>query len=220
MPVARDPSRRQVLAAGAGALGCAAVPGRPPVTSGIDLTAEVDVHCHTFCSADLPIVGFVAHYIPGLTELSKLVTRWPELAVRALLGVIARLPNAVAPTGEAELASLQTLLATPTGPAVTGVAPLPLELLDQLLATVAAQLPFAIGADKQKLVARYLDTLYLAAHPRAAIAATLAETYRTVGLFTPALVDYDAWSTIARQRHSPRRSSSRRRSRACRLQVA
>ena len=99
MPAARDPSRRQVLAAGAGALGCAAVPGRTPVISGIELTADVDVHCHTFCSADLPIVGFVAHYIPGLTELSKLVTRWPELAVRALLGVIARLPNAVAPTG-------------------------------------------------------------------------------------------------------------------------
>ncbi len=35
------------------------------------IAIDVDVHCHTFCSADLPIVGFVAHYIPGLTELSR-----------------------------------------------------------------------------------------------------------------------------------------------------
>ena len=155
---------------------------------------DVDVHCHVFCSADLPIVGFVAHYIPGLSDLSRLVSRWPELVVRALLGVVTRLPNAAAPTGDAELASLRALLASPGQGSLVGFPPLPADTLDQLLAVVTDKLPFSVGADKRQIIGRYLDTLYLAAHPRGAIAATLATTYPTIGLFTPSLVDYDAWS--------------------------
>ena len=51
-------------------------------------------------------MGFVAHFIPGLTELSRFVSRWPELAVRAFVGAVATLPNAAAPPGDAELAML------------------------------------------------------------------------------------------------------------------
>ena len=83
----------------------------------------VDVHCHTFCSADLPIVGFVAHFIPGLTELSRFVSRWPEIVVRAFVGAVATLPNAVAPTGDAELAMLRAAAGASGGR--TAVAPVP-----------------------------------------------------------------------------------------------
>jgi predicted TIM-barrel fold metal-dependent hydrolase len=195
------PSRRELLVAGAAALGCAAVPERadavgPPPAGPAATPAgrDVDVHCHVFCSADLPIVGFVAHYIPGLTEVSRFVTRWPEVVVRALVGVVAQLPNAAAPTGDAELASLRAMLASATTTRVGGVVPLPPELLDQLLTALTDKLPFSIAPEKRKIVARVLDALYLTAHPRASIAASLAETFPSVTLFTPALVDYDAWS--------------------------
>lgn len=164
-------------------------PGAPPV--------EVDVHCHTFCSADLPIVGFVAHYVPGLTELSRLVTRWPEIVVRALVGAVATLPNTAAPTGDEELASLRALLSlSQSGGRATVVAvkPLPAPVLDAMLEELTEHLPFSVSADKRRIVVRYIEALYLVAHPRGAIAATLAQTFATVTLFTPALVDYDAWS--------------------------
>ena len=32
------------------------------------------------------------------------------------------------------------------------------------------------------------------AHPRASIAASIAQLFPSIALFTPALVDYDAWS--------------------------
>src|SRR5450755_4005297 len=146
------PRRRDLLAGGAGAaalavLGCrtsrAAASGAPVATATAAPAAGVDVHCHTFCSADLPIVGFVAHYIPGLTDLSRLVTHWPELVVRTFVGAVATLPNAVAP--------------------------------DALLVQLTKHLPFSVGADKRRIVARYLEALYLVAHPRASISATLAQ---------------------------------------------
>ncbi|HSY38927.1 MAG TPA: hypothetical protein VLA79_05345, partial [Polyangia bacterium] len=106
------PRRRDLLLGGAGAasltglglpaMGAAPLAPTAPAPNAID----VDVHCHTFCAADLPIVGFVAHYIPGLTDLSRLLTRWPELIVRTLVGAVATLPNAAAPSGDDELASL------------------------------------------------------------------------------------------------------------------
>ncbi len=154
----------------------------------------VDVHCHTFCSADLPIVGFVAHFIPGLTELSRLVSHWPELVVRAFVGAVATLPNAVAPTGEAELAMLRAALANPAAGPLAAVPTLPPELLEALLAELTKHLPFSVGADKRRIIVRYLETLYLVAHPRAAIAASIAQIFPSIALFTPALVDYDAWS--------------------------
>ncbi len=164
--------------------------------AGVGPTAafEVDVHCHTFCSADLPIVGFVAHHIPGLVELSRWVTRWPELVVRTLVGGVATLPNAVAPTGEDELGRLREALARGDRAVIGPVAPLDPEALAAALAALGRHLPFSVSEGQRRILTRYLDTLYLVAHGRASIAATLARTFPSVSLFTPALVDYDAWS--------------------------
>ena len=205
--------RRDFLIAGAGALGLAALGGKvkaatpaspaplPPAPSPPAPAppptlppVAVDVHCHTFCSADLPIVGFVAHFIPGLTELSRFVSHWPEIAVRAFVGAVATLPNAVAPTGEAELAMLRAALANPAAGPLAPVPTLPPELLESLLAELTKHLPFSVGADKRRIIVRYLETLYLVAHPRASIAASIAQIFPSIALFTPALVDYDAWS--------------------------
>jgi hypothetical protein len=41
---------------------------------------------------------------------------------------------------------------------------------------------------------RVARVLHLASYERARIAATMATTYPEVSLFTPLLVDYDAWS--------------------------
>ena len=203
--------RRDFLIAGAGALGLAALgggakaatpapaspaplPAAPPLPPAPAPPVAVDVHCHTFCSADLPIVGFVAHFIPGLTELSRFVSHWPEMVVRALVGAVATLPNAVAPTGEAELAMLRAALANPAGGALAAVPTLPPELLESLLAELTEHLPFSVAADKRRIIVRYLETLYLVAHPRASIAASIAQIFPSIALYTPALVDYDAWS--------------------------
>jgi predicted TIM-barrel fold metal-dependent hydrolase len=200
--------RRDLLIGGAGAFGLAALgrkgraavappgpgPLEPPSPSPPSRLA-VDVHCHTFCSADLPIVGFVAHFIPGLTELSRFVSRWPELVVRALVGAVATLPNAGAPSGEAELATLRRMLAQPPNDvSVPPVPTLPPEMLEALLAELTNHLPFSVGADKRRIIVRYLETLYLVAHPRAMIAASIAQIFPSIALYTPALVDYDAWS--------------------------
>ena len=195
------PSRRAVLAGAAAGLTEAALLGpvlaapamfSATVLAAAALPAGVDVHCHTFCAADLPITGFVAHQVPGLTEISRFLTRWPELVVRALLRAVSTLPNAIAPSGDAELATLRAM--ERTGPPVAPVPPLPPGAVDNLLASAAQHLPFALGAEQRRVVTRVLETLYVAAHPRVAIAATLAQMFPTVSLFTPALVDYDAWS--------------------------
>jgi predicted TIM-barrel fold metal-dependent hydrolase len=169
-------------------------PPAPTVTAPASIAIDVDVHCHTFCAADLPIVGFVAHYIPGLTDLSRLLTRWPELIVRTLVGAVATLPNAAAPSGDDELASLRALLAHPAGDPIGPVPPLPPSLLDALLGELTRHLPFTVGPEQRRIVARYIEALYLVAHPRAMISARLTQTFPSVPLFTPALVDYDAWS--------------------------
>ena len=202
--------RRDLLIGGAGAVGLAALGGKgraapaaPVLPAPVSpapaappplLPVAVDVHCHTFCSADLPIVGFVAHFIPGLSELSRFVSHWPEIVVRAFVGAVATLPNAVAPTGEAELAMLRAALANPAAGPLAAVPTLPLELLEALLAELTKHLPFSVGANKRRIIVRYLETLYLVAHPRAAIAASIAQIFPSIALFTPALVDYDAWS--------------------------
>ncbi|HSS38283.1 MAG TPA: hypothetical protein VLT58_05890, partial [Polyangia bacterium] len=201
------------MIAGAGALGVAAFGGKgraappppgppapllpapvPPAARPVLPPVAVDVHCHTFCSADLPIVGFVAHFIPGLTELSRFVSHWPELVVRAFVGAVATLPNAVAPSGDVELGMLRAALAQPAAGPLPPVPTLPPELLESLLGELTKHLPFSVSADKRRIIVRYLETLYLVAHPRVSIAASIAQLFPSIALFTPALVDYDAWS--------------------------
>ena len=164
------------------------------VPSATSPAVAVDVHCHTFCSADLPIVGFVAHFIPGLTELSRFVSHWPELVIRTFVAAVATLPNAVAPSGQTELAMLRAALAQPGAGPLPGVPTLPPELLETLLAELTRHLPFPVDADKRRIIVRYLETMYLVAHPRVSIAASIARLFPSIALFTPALVDYDAWS--------------------------
>lgn len=183
-------TRRALLAGTAAGVAGSAVKGG---AAGAPAPVEVDVHCHTFCSADLPIAGFVAHQIPGLAEVSRFLTRWPEVFVRALLGAVTTLPNAVAPSGDAELAALRALAAQPGAP-VPAVPPLPDGAVESLVASVVKHLPFTIGPEGRRVVARTLEALYLVVHPRMAVAATLVQTFPSVSLFTPALVDYDAWS--------------------------
>jgi predicted TIM-barrel fold metal-dependent hydrolase len=114
--------------------------------------------------------------------------------VRALVGAVATLPNAAAPTGEEELTQLRARLARPESGLVGPVPSLPPQVLDALLAELTRHLPFSVGADKRRIIGRYLAALYLVAHERAMISATLAQTFPSIALFTPALVDYDAWS--------------------------
>jgi predicted TIM-barrel fold metal-dependent hydrolase len=170
-------------------------PGPAPVGP-----VDVDIHCHAFSAIDLPIVGFVAHHIPGLSDFTREVVRWPELVVRTILSAVAALPNAVAPTGSDELAGLERALKAPPAAApIPPVAPLPSGLLDDLTDRLAGLLPssLSLGPDTRKMISRYVDTLYVVSQPRSRMSATLATTYRPVTVFTPSLVDYDAWAEDA-----------------------
>ncbi|HVZ88551.1 MAG TPA: amidohydrolase family protein [Polyangia bacterium] len=182
--------RRDVLIGGAGAAVDLAL-ARPAAAAA---AVAVDVHCHTFCSSDLPIVGFVAHHIPGLVELSRFVTHWPETVVRALVWAAASLPNAAGPTGAEELAWLRAQLPPPARGLIGPVAPLPAVALDTVLGELAKRLPFSVSVEQRRILERYVSVLFLVGHGRAAIAASAATLFPSIELFTPALVDYDAWS--------------------------
>ena len=72
----------------------------------------VDIHCHIFNGADLPITGFLAHFIPGLSDVSRELTVVPESIVRKIVGFIHKqIINRTAPDGAAELAYLARLKA-------------------------------------------------------------------------------------------------------------
>src|SRR6185295_97884 len=109
------PRRRDVLGGGLALAASATLVGRGRRAAAAAAVApvEVDVHCHSFCSSDLPVVGFVAHYIPGLSDFSRNVTRWPERFVREILRFVTMLPNAGTPTAPVEMAALETALAGP-----------------------------------------------------------------------------------------------------------
>jgi predicted TIM-barrel fold metal-dependent hydrolase len=187
------PRRRDILAGGLALTALRARPARAaPAPPAAVAAVEIDVHCHSFCAADLPIVGFVAHYIPGLTDLSRELTRWPEVVVREIVGIVTKLPNAVTPSAPAEIATLQSALANRSP-----IAPVPMlsdESANRLLGRALVLVPFLVNSRVRQTLARYLSTLYVAAHARAAIAASMVETYGAVSLFTPCLVDYDEWS--------------------------
>jgi predicted TIM-barrel fold metal-dependent hydrolase len=194
----RQPRRRDILA---GSLALAALGPRrivaaepapatllPPLPAGF----EVDVHCHSFSTADLPVVGFVAHYIPGLSDITRELTHWPELVIREILRLVTKLPDAVVPKAADELAALQKALTT--GETIPSMLMIPDEVAAGILGKALKYLPFSIGDDTRTALARYVTTLYTVTHARGTIAATMVDTYGSVSLFTPCLVDYDEWS--------------------------
>src|SRR3954471_3355703 len=152
------PRRRDVLA---GSLALAALAGgrRRAMAAPAVAPVEVYVHCHSFCSSDLPIVGFVAHYIPGLSDLSRQITRWPELIVREIVRVVTKLPNASTPTAAVEMASLQAALGA--GPALESFPMLPDDQAAALLGRVLRLVPFPIGEDVRASLSRYVSTVYV-----------------------------------------------------------
>ena len=106
------PTRRTVLgtALGAGAGALLAAPVRPRAAAAAPTV--VDIHCHTFNGADLPITGFLAHFVPGLSDVSRELTVIPETIVRRIGKYIHDGLNRVAPDGAAELAYLARLKAS------------------------------------------------------------------------------------------------------------
>jgi len=153
----------------------------------------VDVHCHHFNASDLPITGFIARTTPGLTEITRGVTPIPEQILRGVVGTIHGWLNAEAPSADAEVPLLRAAFAS--GGLIGPVPPLalPRALFDRLAGPLASLL----GLDAARLSDGFFqlaETLHLVSHARARIAASLATIYPTVSLFTPLLVDYDAWS--------------------------
>ena len=115
-PPPNEPRRRDLLAgaaAGAGALAWSAattcLPRAPRQVTPprFEQPIIVDVHCHDFNASDLPITGFVARTIPGLTELSRAVNPFPELLLRRVVGTIHGWLNATAPSADEEASQLR-----------------------------------------------------------------------------------------------------------------
>jgi predicted TIM-barrel fold metal-dependent hydrolase len=197
------PRRRDVLAAGALAIAACAGPLRAVRAPGrrFDQPIVVDIHCHDFNASDLPITGFLARTFPGLSELTRTVSPIPEKILRTVIGTIHGAINAATPTATEERAWLEAALmdarADPVPAALSPVPPPPLTLPQTPLDALARQLAMLFPVDARRLrdsLQRLAETLYLVGNGRARIAATLATLYPQVALFTPLLVDYDAWS--------------------------
>jgi predicted TIM-barrel fold metal-dependent hydrolase len=186
------PNRRVFLGASAATL---LGNGRRARGAAVARTPVVDVHCHVFNAADLPITGFLAHYIPYLSDVSDNVWTGPERFVRWLTNLLRdHAISKVTPDKTAELAFIAGL--TAPAPAVPPIDPsLYKAVLDEAADKVAA-IPI-LHLDRQKArdtLERVVQLLNLVTHERARIAATMATVYKEVDLFTPLLVDYDAWS--------------------------
>ncbi len=190
-PARRGPTRRELLG-GALALAACTRPLRAPERR-FEQPIVVDVHCHDFNASDLPITGFIARTIPGLTEFTRGVTPIPEQILRRVVGTIHGWLNTEAPSADAEVPLLRAALAN--GGLIAAAPPLalPRAIFDRL----AAQIAGLLGLDQAALgegLFQLAETLHLVSHPRARVAASLTTTYPTVSLFAPLLVDYDAWT--------------------------
>ncbi|HET6148104.1 MAG TPA: amidohydrolase family protein [Polyangia bacterium] len=191
----RGPTRRAIIAGAAAAWSASCLPRARPAAPAprFDQPIVVDVHCHDFNASDLPITGFIARTVPGLAELSRSVSPWPEQILRKVVGTIHGWLNAAAPTAGDEAALLQSLLAQPG--MIEPVAPLALPAGP--IRELADQIAGLLGLDPAGLrdqLTSLAGTLHLVGHGRARLAATLATSHPRVALFTPLLVDYDAWS--------------------------
>jgi predicted TIM-barrel fold metal-dependent hydrolase len=187
------PNRRRFLGASLGASAAALIerPARPAAAT----PTVVDIHCHVFNGSDLPVTGFVAHFIPGLVEISRVLTSVPELIVRTVVGFLHKQGiDRVAPTAAQELAFLNSANKA-NRPIAPVIFPTKDATYQQLLDEAAKQLGAVplLRLDRDT-IDRVIQLLFLVTHERARIAATMTTTYKEVDLFTPLLVDYDAWT--------------------------
>lgn len=140
----------------------------------------IDVHNHVFNASDLPLEGFITHIAP----VPRVITRKLAHALHAAL-------NGLTPSGKEELLAIEALAAGPIA------APAPRALPSEVVALakgVVPRIPLVLE-DVEELTRRLLETLQTISRHRYQMVAKLVETYPSVGLFTPALVDYAYWST-------------------------
>jgi predicted TIM-barrel fold metal-dependent hydrolase len=183
----RGVARGQPPAAASGAAGA----GPAPVKYGGNIV--VDVHCHTFNSTDLPITGFATHFVPGLSDLSRELTSWPEMIFRKVLEAAERLITFSAPSADHDVADMTRRLQHKSPvPAVA-----PFTAANHALDTLADEIAALLHEDAttvRKDIEEIVQLLWVVRHGRAEVASSLMATYPTVRLFTPCLVDFDAWS--------------------------
>jgi len=184
------PTRRALLRAGA--VGSATwLIRRPGRAAAAAAPVVVDVHAHNFNATDLPVPGFVAHFIPFLTDFSREVWEEPDKLCRKLVEEVTKAIDAHAPMAAVELQEVAAMTAWP-GP--VGDSPKADEAADKVAAR-AAWLGRLFGAkwDLKAVMRRAAQVVNLTAHRRAEVTATMAATYPEVSLFVPMLVDYDGW---------------------------
>jgi predicted TIM-barrel fold metal-dependent hydrolase len=159
----------------------------------------VDIHAHNFNSSDLPVRGFTAHFIPFLTDVSHEVTPGPERLFRLIAGKVQDALNLVAPSAQQELAVLSGAGALPWPAPVAESGTREADTANRIADELAATTAWVVGSlgkkiDVKAVVRRAAQIVNLIARSRAAITATLADTYPGVGLFVPMLVDFDNWA--------------------------
>jgi hypothetical protein len=122
-------SRRDVIRIAAGSLAVVgAARTRFAWSAPINATVPVvDVHCHVFNGCDLPVAGFLAHWLLGIGVPRAIVKVAHPLLVEFQSGIWDRA------TGDRELADLEALLVSPCTAPAAAIAPAPLRL-DQFLA--------------------------------------------------------------------------------------
>jgi predicted TIM-barrel fold metal-dependent hydrolase len=183
-------TRRTLLAAAAGGAASSFLRGSARAEAE---PLVVDVHCHNFNASDLPIAGFSAHVMPFLSDLSSELTDLPERLYRTIAEKVEAALNLAAPTAATELADLQS---NPTAPWPAPVSAEP--KADQIADAVADGADWLAAAlrrkaDVHQVLRRAAQVVNMISRSRAAITATLADTYPQVALFVPMLVDYDGW---------------------------
>jgi predicted TIM-barrel fold metal-dependent hydrolase len=175
----RGAAAAATLAACGGSDTRVAGPFRPAPRCDATACTTVDVHCHVFNASDLPIAAFVSSVAPVPERLLRRLATWFQERLQRWT-----------PSADEELATLASAFDGPvirrdSGATVAGI--------NRLLGAVPLpDSPRAGSAARslQRLVV-LLDQVH---RPRARVAAAMIETYPTVDLFTPCLVDFDGWA--------------------------
>jgi|GEM_PF-1894026 len=164
--------------AGAEADALVAAPAAAPAAAAPSAPAmfRADLHCHTFNARDIPIDGFIRSLAQGI----GLPPQFDGLLAKVTV-----------PLHDALVAS------TPIEWADLDAAP-PKEARDfrpllQEVKNVLHTLPLA--AEAVKTIANLVDTMANITKTRAEVAAAIVKAYDQIELFTPALVDFEYWTT-------------------------